>query len=210
MASLIVGSAVQLRLHWTMNGVDCFNVLGGAVAGGFAASQAIANTIGAAVAGRFTSSGLAALCATTTSLISVGLRDIRIANQPEFVSVAAAVPGTGAGNPLPNHVAAVVTLRTALAGRSFRGRIYFGGFIVGENTAAGAIVAGLNTAMVAFVTGIQTDLAASSITLGVVSRPFAGRTSPPPVLPARAGVVTPVTAIIARDTKWDTQRRRRQ
>src|SRR5882672_3363229 len=128
MASLVIPSAVQVRLHWTLNGVDCFNVLGGSVAGGFAASQAIANTIGAAILGRFTSSGLAALCATTTSLISVGLRDIRTANQPEFVSVAAAVPGTGAGNPLPNQLAAVVTLRTALAGRSFRGRAYFGGF----------------------------------------------------------------------------------
>src|SRR5882672_7675287 len=87
MASLVIPSAVQVRLHWTLNGVDCFNVLGGSVAGGFAASQAIANTIGAAILGRFTSSGLAALCATTTSLISVGLRDIRTANQPEFVSV---------------------------------------------------------------------------------------------------------------------------
>lgn len=209
MASLVVPSAVQLRLHWTMNGVDCFNVLGGAVAGGFTASQAIANALGTAILGRFTSSGLAALCATTTSLISVGLRDIRVANQPEFVSVAAAVPGTGAGNPLPNHVAAVVTLRTALAGRSFRGRAYFGGFIVAENTAAGAIVAALNTALVSFVTGAQTDMAASAITLGVVSRPFAGAAGPP-VRPARPGVVTPVTGIIARDTKWDTQRRRRQ
>lgn len=209
MPALVVPSAVQVRLHWTLNGVDCYNVLGGSVAGGFAASQAIANTLGTAILGRFTTSGLAALCATTTSLISVGLRDIRTANQPEFVSVAAAVPGSGAGNPVPNQLAAVVTLRTALAGRSYRGRAYFGGFIVGENTAAGAIVAGLNTALVAFVTNIQTDLAASAITLGVISRPFAGDAGPP-VHPARAGVVTPVTGIIARDTKWDTQRRRKQ
>lgn len=209
LTSLVVPSAVQVRLHWTLNGVDCFNVLGGSVAGGFAASQAIANTIGAAILGRFTSSGLAALCATTTSLISVGLRDIRTANQPEFVSVAAAVPGTGAGNPLPNQLAAVVTLRTALAGRSFRGRAYFGGFIAGENTAAGAILAALNTALVAFVTNMQTDLAASAITLGVISRPFAGAAGPP-VRPARLGSVTPVTGIVTRDTKWDTQRRRRQ
>lgn len=209
MPALVVPSAVQVRLHWTLNGVDAYNVLGGSVAGGFAASQAIANALGAAILGHFTSSGLAALMATTTSLLSAGLRDIRTANQPEFVSVAAAVPGTGAGDPLPNQIAAVITLRTALAGKSYRGRAYYGGANEAQNGATGAIAAAFNTALVTFTTNIQTDMAAQGITLAVISRPFAGAAGPP-VRPARVGQATPVTGIIARDTKWDTQRRRRQ
>lgn len=195
MPSLVIPTAVQVRLRWTFNGIAGYNVIGGTVGGGFANSQAIANTIGTAVNGHFTTSGLAALCATTTSLLGVGVRDIRVANQPEFQSAAAAVPGTGAGNPLPNEVAAVVTLRTALAGRSYRGRAYFSGFIVGENSATGSIVAGLNTALVTFVTNVQTDLAASGITMAVLSRTHLSG--------------TPVTLIQTRDSEWDTQRRRK-
>lgn len=195
MPSLVIPTAVQVRLRWTFNGIAGYNVLGGSVGGGFANSQAIANTLGTAVNGSFTSSGLAALCATTTSLLGVGIRDIRVASQPEFQSAAAAVPGTGAGNPLPNEVAAVVTLRTALAGRRYRGRAYFSGFIVGENSAAGAIVAGLNTALVTFMTNVQTNMAASGITLAVLSR--------------TGSLATPVTLIQTRDTEWDTQRRRK-
>jgi len=202
---LVLPNAVQIRLHWSYNGVLGFNALGGSVAGGFAASQAIANTLGTAILGRFTTSGLAALCATTTSLLAVGLRDIRTANLPEYVSVAAAVPGTGSGDPLPNQLAAVVTLRTALAGKSYRGRAYFSGAIEAENDSTGHIAAGLNTALVTFMTNVQTDLATSGITLAVISRP---RSSPPfPI--AWAGAVTPVTAIVTRDTEWDTQRRRK-
>jgi hypothetical protein len=204
---LVLAAAVQVRLHWTMNGVDAYNVLGGRVAGGFVNSQAHATALGAAILGRFTSSGLKALCATTTSLISAGIRDVRAANQVEYVSVAAAVAGTGAGNPLPNEVAACVTLRTALAGKSYRGRNYFGGFIVGENDAAGAIVAALNTALVSFMTGTQTDMSTEGITLAVLSRP---RYDPVSGALTYAGALNDVTSITARDTKWDTQRRRRQ
>lgn len=195
MPSLVIPGSVQVRLHWTMNGADAFNVLGGSVGGGFANSQAIANALDGAVKGHLTSSGLAALLATTTALVSVGIRDIRAANEVEFVGTGAAVPGTGAGNPLPNEVAATVTLRTAKAGKSFRGRMYLGGFIVGENTAAGQISAGLNAAMVSFVEGVQGDMAAQGITLAILSKKLLTN--------------TPVTAVLTRDTLWDSQRRRK-
>lgn len=195
MPSLVIPGAVQVRMHWTMNGANAFNVLGGSVGGGFANSQAIADALDTAVKGHLTSSGLAALLATTTSLISVGIRDIRAANEVEFVGTAAAVAGTGGGNPLPNEVAATYTLRTANAGKSFRGRVYLGGFIVGENTAAGQITAGLNATAVSFLQSVQTDMAAQGITLSVLSRKL--------LRP------TPVTAIVARDTLWDSQRRRK-
>jgi hypothetical protein len=205
MTALVLATAVQVRLHWSFNGILGFNVLGGIVGGGYANSQAHANALGTAVMAGFTSSGLKALMATTTSLLAAGIRDVRTANQAEFVSVAAATPGTGSGDPLPNQLAAVVTLRTALAGKSFRGRVYMSGAIEAENDATGKIASAFNTAIAAFITQCQTDMAAEGITLAVLSRP---RTSPPfPV--AYAGAITPVSAIVTRDTEWDTQRRRK-
>src|SRR5689334_18708054 len=122
---LVISNAVKVRLHWSYNGKLGFNVLGGQVGGGYTNSQGHADALGTAVLARFTSSGLKALCATTTSLLAVGIRDVRSANLVEYVSTASAVPGTGSGDPLPNQDAAVVTLRTALAGKHFRGRVYF-------------------------------------------------------------------------------------
>jgi hypothetical protein len=195
MTSLVVPGAVQVRLHWTMNGADAYNVIGGSVGGGFANSQAVADALDAAIKGHLTSTGLAALLAATTSLVSVGIRDIRVANEAEFVGSNAAVPGTGGGNPLPNEVAATVTLRTARAGKSFRGRMYFGGFIVGENTGTGQISAALNTTLVSFVQAMNNDMSAQGITPAIVSRKLL--------------VATPVTGVITRDTLWDSQRRRK-
>lgn len=205
---LVLANAVVVRLMWSYNGVLGFNVLGGSVGGGFANSQAHANSLGTAVLGRFTSSGLKALMATTTELLGVGIRDVRTANQPEYVSVAAAVPGTGGGLPLPNELAAVVTLRTALAGKSFRGRSYFSGAVVGESDAAGKIVAAFNTALAAFVTGVQADMGTEGITLAILSRPRFANLVPPLDIQTYAGALTPVTGITTRDTQWDSQRRR--
>jgi hypothetical protein len=205
MTSLVIPTAVQVRLHWFLYSIPCFNVLGGIVGGGYGNSQAHADALGTAVLGRFTSSGLKALSASTTILTAVGIRDIRVANQVEFVSSAAEVAGTGSGDGLPNQLAAVVTLRTALAGKSYRGRAYFGGANEAQNNNTGAIEAAYNTALVSFMTGVQTDMATEGITLAVLSRP---RTSPPfPV--AWGGAATPVSSIVTRDTQWDTQRRRR-
>jgi hypothetical protein len=205
---LVLANAVVVRLNWSFNGVLGFNVLGGSVGGGYTNSQAHANALGTAVLGRFTSSGLKALMATTTSLLGVGIRDVRTANQVEYVSVASAVPGTGSGDPLPNELAAALTYRTALAGKSFRGRSYFSGAIVGESDAAGKIVIAFNTALVAFMTGVQSDMGTEGITLAILSRPRYLNLPPPADLESYAGALTPVTAIIARDVQWDSQRRR--
>jgi hypothetical protein len=205
MPSLVLATAVQVRLFWTLNAIAAYNVLSGIVGGGYANSQAHADALTTAVLGRFTSSGLKALSASTTSLLGAGIRDIRTANQAEFYNTSAPVAGTGAGDPMPNQMAAVVTLRTALAGKSYRGRVYIGGANEAENDSAGHIVAAYNTAIAAFITGVQTDMATEGITLAVMSRP---RTAPPfPV--AWGGAITPVTAITTRDVLWDTQRRRK-
>jgi len=206
---LVLDTAVQVRLHWSWNGILGFNVVHGIVGGGYINSQAHANALGTAVLGHFTTSGLAALMASTTSLLAAGIRDLRVANQVEYVSVAAAVPGSGSATPMPNQDAAVVTLRTALAGKSYRGRMYFSGATEAQNDATGSIASAFNSALVTFVTNLQTDLTAEGIALAVLSAPRYANLAPPADVQTYAGAITPVTAIVTRDTSWDTQRRRK-
>jgi hypothetical protein len=203
MPALAVPNAGQLRLVWTTGGAQsAINVLGVVNSGNVAITQAIANTVGAAVKAAISSSGMNARLHTSTALAAVGLRDVRSANQPEFLDSGAAVAGTGANNLMPPQTCLVVTERTANAGKRFRGRVYLSGFDSTQNTATGAAAAGTLTSAVAFITAIKSALVASGLDLGVISRPN------PAATPPDAGFISTVTLIQCRDAVWDTQRRR--
>lgn len=206
---LVLANAVQVKLRWSCNSIECLNVLGGRVGGGFANSQAHANSLSTAIGAAVASSGLQALLATTTSFQGVGIRDVRVAHQVEFASNAGFAAGLGANDPVPNQLAAVVTLRTALAGKSYRGRVYFSGADEDQNTPSGQIDAGFNTALVDFMTEVQAAMAAEGITLAVLSAPRYANLPPPADVQTWAGALTDVTGIETRDTQWDTQRRRK-
>lgn len=201
MPQLVVPNAAQMRLIWAVGGqLYALNVLGVVNAGSVAITQTLTNTIGTAIKSAFSSSAFNTAIHTTVTLANIGLRDVRSANTAEFLDSGAAVAGTLAGDILPLQIALCITLRTAQAGRSFRGRIYLPGYGEGSNTAAG--LASGSTSAVAFVTAIKSALVASSLDLGVLSRPA------PAAVPPRAGFITTVTSIVARDLVWDTQRRR--
>lgn len=201
MAQLIVPGAAQMRLIWSVGGaLYALNVMGVVNAGGIAITQALANTIGTAIKSALTSSGHVAFVHTSVALANVGLRDIRSANTAEFIDTGGAVAGTAGGDILPLQIAFCTTLRTAQAGRSFRGRVYLPGFGEGSNTVAGA--SSQTASMVAFITAIKAALVANALDLGVIHRPTE---APQPVT---AGFITTVTSIVARDAVWDTQRRR--
>lgn len=207
---LVLATAVQVRLHWTFNGIVGFNVLGGIVGGGFINTQVHADALDAAVKGHYTSSGLKALQPGTTVLVAASIRDVRVANQVEYVGTNATIAGTGAGDALPNQLAGVVTLRTGLAGKSFRGRVYFSGGNEAQNDATGKIVAAYNTALLAFMTGVQSDMGAEGITLAVLSRPRFANLAPPNDVMIYPGAINIVTSMTTRDVEWDTQRRRKR
>lgn len=201
MAQLIVPNAAQLRLIWSLSGtLYALNVIGVVNAGSVAITQALTNTIGTAIKAMFTSSTLGAQIGTAVALANIGLRDIRTANTAEFLDSGGPVAGTLAGDLLPPQTALCITLRTAQAGRSFRGRVYLPGFGEGVNTATGAASGG--GASIAFVSGVKTNLITSGLDLGVLSRPA------PDAIPPRAGFITTVTSVVCRDLVWDTQRRR--
>lgn len=201
MPQLVVANAAQMRLIWALGGqLYALNVLGVVNSGSVAITQALTNTLGTAIKAALTSSGHGAAVNSTVTLANVGLRDIRTANTAEFLDTGAAVAGTGTGDLLPPQTALCITLRTAQAGRSFRGRVYLCGY--GEPVNAAGGVASSSSTSVAFVVAIQNALIAQSLNLGVLSRPA-------PQLPIpRAGFITPVTSVVARDSVWDTQRRR--
>lgn len=192
---LIVTSGVLVRLVWSSGGLPfAVNVLGGTGVAPASVNQAFANALGSAIKGQLTTSGHVLNLHTSTALANVGVRSVGIANQPEFLDAGGPVSGGTAGKLLPPQVAQVVTLRTALAGKSFRGRVYLGGFADGSLTAQGTQDPGSASAGVAFVTGIQTAFTSNGLTLAIMSR--------------KSNVGTPVTLIMSRTNTWETQRRR--
>jgi hypothetical protein len=203
MPAVVVANAGFLTLRWGSGGTPAWmNVIGILNAGNIAFTQTLANTLDTAVKAAVTSSNLVSNLAPAASLISCSIRDLRSPNQPEYVGSGAAVPGTAAteSNLLPLQTALVITLRTALAGRRYRGRVYLAGYAELQNSATGTMVGTVGS--VNFVTAIKSALMSNGLDMAVVSRPK-------PNLPVPwAGAATAVTAVVARDSVWDTQRRR--
>lgn len=218
---LVIPSCIQVRLLWTLNGQLGVNVLHGNVTGSVTVNQALANTLGSAIKSAFTTN-FGTLMNGSVALARVGVRDLRSANQAEFLDTGALVGGTGAGDSLPNQNCACITLRTALSGKSFRGRVYISGFTEAENSGTGLTVQAANDASVAFITAIDAALRSNGMVLSVASRPqeekiltettnHANGTTTVRTLShqtAKPGTSQAVTVIAARDANWQSQRRR--
>lgn len=200
--SITIGSAVMARLIWSRGGTDhAVNVLHFRVNPFFVVDQASVNSFASLIDTLVVSSGYAALMPTTDALARVTFRDRRTANAPEFVGLVARV-GTNVTEALPGSNAVVVTLRTAFAGRGFRGRVYLGQWSEAANAASGVIAAATSTAAAAFITGLRDiTVAGNAMTLAVAHQVANG-------LPLEPGQLNDVTAHLVRDTRWDTQRRR--
>lgn len=194
MPSLVIPDTVQLRLYWSaLTAPLAVNVLHLIDFGAPAVDQDLADDVGAIVVANFTSSGLKARIADDITLETVGVRSLDTANQPEYLFTAA-VAGTDIADPLPYGNAICVTLRTAMAGQSYRGRVYLPGFTEASNTSTNRVLAATGVDCVDFLTENQTDLGAIGLNLCVASRTLLES--------------NPVTSITTRDLIWDTQRRR--
>lgn len=195
MPPLVVPQAALVRLIWTLGGSPyAINVLGARKTGAATIDQTVANTLGAAIKGSFGSSGAAAKISTSVSLGTVALRDISGPNNPEFRDAGAAVAGSAAGNVLPLQVAMCITLRTARAGKSFRGRMYVPGFTVASNTATGQVLGADATIIEGWVNALRGNFTSAGLTQAIVSRVQL--------------LTEPVTLAQSRDTVWETIRGR--
>lgn len=201
MPAFVIPNCAEVRLIWELEGVPwAVNVLHyQGVGGNFPGTVANANAIAAFIADKANDNhptvSFQASLTDNVRLAQVGLRDIGVANQPEvFNDTTPIFTGTNTGDPIPVQTALVATLRTALAGRSYRGRIYWGGFGEGSNTTGGQPTAALATIMQGFTSTLVTLTGiAGGAKLVVASRKL-----------LEAHQVTSVDV----DTTWDTQRRR--
>jgi hypothetical protein len=108
--------------------------------------------------------------------------------------------GTASGEPMPGNVAIVITHRTGLAGRSYRGRSYICGLSelsVNANNVVSGFAASLIVAFIAF----KNEVIDEGFVFGVASR-FADNA------PRTEGIFTRIVSSSLRDTRVDTQRRR--
>lgn len=124
----------------------------------------------------------------------VFVRYVGSASGPEFtLTIAPPQPGGAVEDSMPSNVALCLSLRTALAGRRFRGRKYFSGIPVSK-VVGDVIDSTLVSNMLTDINTMIADLATNGTPLSIVS--YVGLT------------ITPVVTCTAVDTLVDSQRRR--
>lgn len=199
---------LEINLDWRLGAKTVKNVLHARIPGTFTPTSTIADSITTAMDSLVTSSGLRAFLASTTRLPFASLRDLRTPNNALIEGTVSPTLGTGVTDALPHQIAAVVTLRTAKAGRSFRGRTYLPGFDEAANDVNGAIGDTTRTALDAFAAGFLTVINHDSMQLVVWNRPVIDRAPGANCAVLRPGSIENVTSAIIRDNRWDSQRRR--
>lgn len=207
---VVIPNCIQVRLIWALpNTKTVYNVLHATVAGGFSATGTVAENIFTALKAAAGWTSWRANLNTGVSFSGVDLRDMRSPNNALAASNTAASPGTGAGTALPPGDALVVTLRTAQAGRGFRGRVYLPGLDSSAMAAGGVAAAGTVTNAAAFVTAVQTALTGQAMTLAIAQPHRQQYTGTKGAVHAdRPATMITVTTIQVRNNIIDHQRRR--
>lgn len=206
---LPIQNAVQVRLLWSDPVRVFMNVLHMQFTNAGPLNPNIADTIFNSIVGNANFTTWRGFLPTTTEFTNVDVRDLRASNLPLITSTGTAVPGSSAGTALPPQTAMVTTLRTAQAGRAFRGRVYFGGLATNTDDGTGRIAPAANTAMLGAMSAVGQAMVSAGGTLAILQRALPDRPGHGGVtLPARPGAIVPVTDVVARDLIFDTQRRR--
>jgi hypothetical protein len=173
-------------------------------------NQSLANTLFASISSAW-GSNLGTYMHTSTQFQFVYVRDMTNPNLPVFQSVGSAVAGSGAGVPMPEQDAIVLTENVAQRGRGVKGRVYLGGWVQSADVTPGAISGTVQTAVNTFGTALFNAISAASLApcLAQVARNayigYSGTSHP-----QRTATHVLITNYVCRDTIWDTQRRRAQ
>lgn len=208
---LVIPFTFQVRLIWALaNGRQSTNVLHCIVADGLSASTTLATLVFDQIKADALTDTYLENINTAAALQRIDIRDIRTKSQSIFEAGGAAAPGTGGGNALPDEVALVVTLRTALAGPAHRGRVYLSGFDDSTLTAEGHATPGLTGAAQDWVGRVGGILSANGMALGVGHRGHDAYTNAKGnTVDAELPGTDLVTSVIVRDNVFDSQRRRK-
>ena len=199
MAFIPVPDAIQVELVYLWNGQRCQNVLHYMTVGAPTVEQM------EAVAQFFVDwfgTTMDLLTVNTCSLVEIRVFDMATENAPG-ITYASGLPLLGAitsSATMPNSVTVSVTKRTALRGRSFRGRVYQVGLTEGMVEGNNVIPAQVAAITAAWNTVKDITDGTEVFTLGVVSRFSGGQ-------PRTQGIITEVQSFTC-DGVIDSQRRR--
>lgn len=151
---------------------------------------------------------LAPLIWSGVQLREVVVTDLDSATGPQ-VSVIPATTTFGEQNlaPLPNSVSLTVSFRTALRGRSFRGRNYVVGLVEAQTSGANVVDGATLAAYINAYEGLIAIAGANGADWVVVSR-FSGVDGNGDPIPRATGIATPITTVLVVDNVVDNQRRR--
>jgi len=134
------------------------------------------------------------------TLRGVKLTDLTSSTGPTFTYPPTTTAGTLTGAVLPAQAAIVVSLVTALRGRSYKGRNYWAGRVSADQSTVTQWTSSRVTAHTTTYSTLMSDLGAAGFSLQVLSRYNAG-------VRRTVGVATPVQYSIAK-APMATQRRR--
>lgn len=206
-----VPQCVEVRIQWALgDGKKANNILHGRYVGANPATPGLAVALKSAFTTGATWTAWALRMPPAAALELVGVRDLNVADQVEYLSGTTLVPGTGTTPQMPDEVAFVVSLKTAKAGPANRGRVYLGALNQGCLFTGGVMLAAAVTDAVAFVTtNLQGGMSSNNLTLCIaqVARAAYGPGTPPQH-PARPAQTVDVTSVVARNNTFDTIRRR--
>lgn len=205
MPALVVPNGAMFSIRWLSGTENMYNVLGLYVNAGYQIDQNVANSLAAAVSAAWASSNLSTYVDAQTSIATVGVRDLRQGNLPEYFQATTSTSGGLTGEKVPNSVCCVVTHRTAKAGKAYRGRSFLplnGELALDHETHL--YTAPATVAAVKFFTDIKAQLVSSSQIAGALQLAVLSRDAP---LYANAKV-TPIVSSLVRSQLAASQRRR--
>jgi hypothetical protein len=205
-----IPQCVEVGIVWGMeDGKLAHNVLHARYSGSYPGTVAMANAILAGLVTGAAWTAMASFIASTGAIGSVTLRDLNTPNQPLLSSTGPGGVGTSASPSLPNETAIVITLRTAKAGRAFRGRIYVPSFATNALGAGNVIAAACITDVNAWANTIPTVFQSQGLTFVIGQHSRLAYTSPIGTPhPKRDPTTVDVTSQSVKDNHWDTMRRR--
>jgi hypothetical protein len=209
MAKFVVPNSARMRIIWNIGTTEFMNVFGGKATGSGTVTQVTADALRDIVLGAWNSAAMAPHFPTNVSIVGVGIRNVNAADLPEFTSSVTGATGTATTEALPRSVAAVVTFKTAKAGKRNRGRAFMGGLSEAENDAAQGLSVAANIALSTFWNDIDNNLGGTGYEFAVIGPALPARENAAgETLPAEAANSEPITSVTIRSATWGSQRRR--
>jgi len=189
--------ALEVVVKMTQQGVPVVNVYHVDV--GAAPTISIINTV-LGIFDTWITGSFAPLVSSTITFDEIVATDISVANGLQGSIVPATATGGAGGTPAAANAALVVSQRSNLSGRSFRGRTYIGGLTQTVQVTSHEVTTTYAAAVISGWQDLITALQAAGYILSILSK-FSN------LVARAAGVMTEIVGLIV-NTTIDLQRRR--